>query len=59
MLYLLHSGMITRLMKRLCISVILTLALAQVYAQDGEEGPVSDQADQETTSAAAANNALS
>jgi hypothetical protein len=46
-------------MKRSCLSVILTLTLAQGYAQDGEEGPVSAQVDQETPTAAAANNALS
>ena len=51
--------MIIYLMKRLCLSVILTLALAQVYAQDGEEGPVSGQVNQPAPSAAAANNALS
>jgi hypothetical protein len=51
--------MIIYLMKRLYLSVILTLALAQVYAQDGEEGPVSGQVNQATPSAAAANNALS
>ena len=56
---LLQSGMIVYLMKRICLSVILTLALAPVYAQDGEEGPVSGQGNQETSSAAAANNALS
>ena len=51
--------MIICLMKRLYLSVILTLALAQVYAQDGEEGPVSGQVNQATPSTAAANNALS
>ncbi len=46
-------------MKCLCLLVILNLALVQAYAQDGEEGPVSDQVNQETSSAAVANNALS
>jgi hypothetical protein len=46
-------------MKRLCLAVTLTLALTQGYAQDGEDGPVSGQVDQETPTAAAANNALS
>jgi len=46
-------------MKRTCLSVTLTLALTQGYAQDGENAPVSGQADQETPTAAAANNALS
>ncbi len=46
-------------MNRSCLSIVLTLALAQGYAQDGEEGPVSGQVDQEAPTAAAANNSLS
>ena len=46
-------------MKRLCLAVTLTLALTQGYAQDDEDEPVSGQVDQETPTAAAANNALS
>jgi hypothetical protein len=51
--------MIICLMKHSCLSVILMLALAQVYAQDGEERPVGGQVNQETPTAATANNALS
>ena len=46
-------------MKHSCLSVILILTLAQVYAQDVEEEPVSSKVDQATPTATAANNALS
>jgi len=46
-------------MKHSYLPVILMLVLAQGYAQDGEDGPVSGQAGQETPTAAAANTALS
>jgi len=39
--------------------LLAQLALAPGYAQDGEDGPDSDRVNQETPSAAAANNALS